>query len=315
MTKAPPTTSQAPPQPAAEFSREQVELLNRTVCKGASDDELRLFLNQCKRTGLDPFARQIYAIKRWDSREKREVMQAQASIDGFRLIADRSGKYEGQLGPLWCGADGKWVDVWLKDTPPSASKVGVLKTGCREPFWSVAKYAEYVQTDRDGNPVSMWRKMPANQLAKCSEALSLRKAFPQEMSGLYTADELDQADRDLDPPSIVNVAAPPPQSNPQQVKPEAPARPWRSFRGMINEFAKLHGRLGPDYDHLYRETLREFNVEHSNQFKDSGQAVACYGRLLERVRECEAAAAEESAMIDAAEMLEEIQPPEEEANA
>jgi phage recombination protein Bet len=171
-------------------AREQVEALSDMLAPGATPNELAMIAATAERLGLDLLGRQVYAVKRYNAQLSREAWTVQVSIDGFRLIAERSGRYTGQVGPFWCGQDGAWRDVWLDTKPPRAARVGVLRRDFTEPCWAVALYDEYVQKKRDGSITRMWSDRPALMLAKCAESLALRKSFPQELSGVYTSDEL-----------------------------------------------------------------------------------------------------------------------------
>jgi phage recombination protein Bet len=162
------------------WTPEQTQLISTTIAPGCSNDELRLFAYACQRTGLDPFSRQIYAIKRGGK------LTIQVSIDGLRSIAERTGQLDGSM-TYWCGADGQWQDVWLDSKPPAAAKTVIHRKGCAHPFSATARFADFNAGQ------GLWSKMPSVMIAKCSEAQALRRAFPADLSGVYSTDEMDQA--------------------------------------------------------------------------------------------------------------------------
>lgn len=205
------------------YSAEQIDLIKNQICKGANDHELKLFLMVCQRTGLDPFSRQVHAVKRWNAKTQREDMSIQTGIDGFRLIAERTGKYAGNDDPVYDVEDAR---------NPGKATVTVWKmvNGQRVAFTRSARWSEFVQTTKDGRPTKFWEKMPYLMLGKVAEALALRTAFPQDLSGLYTVEEMGQADNDAEvmyeqsPPVVKQLPAAKPQSQPpQQQQQPAPA--------------------------------------------------------------------------------------------
>lgn len=155
------------------------------------------FLQHCARTGLDPIARQIYSIARKSKGQLK--WQIQISIDGARLVAERTGQYQGQTTPEFTSDGVTWTQVWLSPEFPKAARVGVFRQGFREPLYAVALWDAYVQTTFKGDVTEMWRKMGPLMLAKCAEMLALRKAFPQDLSGLYSSEEMSQAQPAAEP--------------------------------------------------------------------------------------------------------------------
>lgn len=171
------------------FSPTQVDLIKTQIARECTDAELALFVSVCERTGLDPFSRQIYAIKRNDSATGGKKMVIQTGIDGYRLIADRCGSYAGQDEPVYSYDEGGRV---IKASVTVYKLVGGQRCG----FAASALMSEY----RQKSP--LWDRMPHTMLGKCAEALALRKAFPADLSGLYTSEEMMQADTPAEPAKV-----------------------------------------------------------------------------------------------------------------
>jgi phage recombination protein Bet len=184
-----------------EYSREQIDLIKRTFAQGSTDDEFQLFVMTAQRLGLRPEARQIHMVKRPaydpDTREYVQKMSIQTGIDGYRLIADRTERYAPGREPTFVyNADNLLVSA--------TSYVKKFVRGEWHEVAATAHFDEYAQKKKDGQPTQMWATKPHIMLAKCAEALALRRAFPAELSGVYTDEEMAQADNV--PPVIVKPA-------------------------------------------------------------------------------------------------------------
>lgn len=253
--------------PTTTFTREQVELIKAQLCPGATDDELRFVVATAQHNGLDPFAmpRQMHALKIWNDDAKRYAWVPVISIDGLRVAAERTGRYEGQTAPQWTDDGVRWLDVWLSDDPPAAARVGVYRRGFREAIYGVARWRSFVQTakGRDGKPYvrQRWREMPDHMLAKCAEAIALKKAFPQQLGSLRVSADAGRS-------ALIDVDA---ELTTVEVEAERP----------IGRGAQAHRDLYPDEDvpaellEREREVAETTNVEvRGDVDPETGEVIA-----------------------------------------
>ncbi len=217
-----------------DWTDEQRAQLRVRGAERATDDDLRLFFHQVARTGLDPFSSQIYMLGRRVKRkfritnpdtgneriEERDVDEftTQVGIDGWRVIGTRAARREGLTvgheDAQWRGKDTGWQDYWDNaDGVPVACKYTLTVDGVR--ISATCSFAEYAQMVSDGEGgwllKPMWRKMCGNQIAKCTEALALRKAFPADFSGLVLEDAAQ-------PHEVLDASAEPATDTPPAAK-------------------------------------------------------------------------------------------------
>jgi phage recombination protein Bet len=161
------------------WTKSQFEVVHRTYFNGMTMDDIKIFGHVCKHTGLDPFLKQIYPVMR------QKKLTIQTAIDGYRAIAERTKRYSPGREPSF---------VYDKEGKPVSATAYVKKMTEDGTWHEVAATAHFKEYNPGVGP--FWSKMPHAMIAKCAEALALRKAFPEQLSGIYTKEEMDQADKE-----------------------------------------------------------------------------------------------------------------------
>jgi phage recombination protein Bet len=211
-----PVPESSAPAAITQYHPDQLRMLREHIAQGLSGGELGYFVEVAKAAGLNPLRKEIYAIKRGGR------VAYQVAIDGFRKLAHATGQFAGCSDAVFStepAFDGQGHDLVCTMT------VYRLVGGEPRPWPASARWSEYVQRGRDGKASGLWAKMPKAMLAKCTEALALRKAFPNELAGLYSNDEMAQAD--VGPgPEVIDTTAEPVEPPPAERDPVKHLQDW-----------------------------------------------------------------------------------------
>lgn len=179
------------------LSDQDIDVLNRTLLAGYTEDEQASFVRLCQRTQLDPFSKQIYATRRYvkdRSGNKTPTLVPVTSVIGLTAIAARTGHYDGcQI--FWAGQDGVWKEEWIEEGFPIAAKCIVYHKQRSHPEVGIASWAGYCgqsynSATKRWEVSEFWERLGPFMLGKCSKAQALRGAFPDLCSNLYISEEL-----------------------------------------------------------------------------------------------------------------------------
>lgn len=205
-----------------------------------------MFFERCHSTGLKPLDKHLYIIPRKDNRTNEIKYSFQTSIDGFRSIAENTGQYFGSSEPLFDGGLTEYELRAKNVTIPTTATITIEKIidGKIGKFTATASWESYAVL-YNGKPSGMWQKFPFLMLAKCAEALALRKAFPMKLSGLYTTDEMQQAGGEIKVDS-----------------PKVALMKWALSNGLTQEqVIKAKDTFYPNVTNLTDEQIAEFKKE------------------------------------------------------
>lgn len=203
------------------YTGQQLALIKNTVAADCNPMEFDLFMAVAQSKGLDPFTKQIHAVVYNKDKPLKRKMSIITGIDGFRAIAERTGAYrpdedepeftydpaeKGPLNPL--GLVKAVVRIWKNEKRATGVAYWTEFAPIKDE-WAENDAGKYKPTGKQTlDTGGQWGKMPRVMLAKCAEAQALRKAFPEQLSGLYEAAEFDRTKAaELLPSEQVAIAA------------------------------------------------------------------------------------------------------------
>lgn len=169
-----------------KLTNEQIKLLelNKIIPPNCPQPQIDFFATVCEKKKLDPMLKQIHLVERKSKDAAGKWVASytiQAGIDGMRVIAQRNCKIKSYK---------RWVEKREDDLYGCCE----IDTEDRGKYYDELPYQEYVQTKSDGKPTHFWAKFKQTMIKKCAEESVLRMMAPEDLSGVYGDDEMQQAD-------------------------------------------------------------------------------------------------------------------------
>lgn len=155
-----------------------------------TDQEIMMFMMLCRHQHLNPFLREAYLIKYGNN--PATIVTGKAAFEkranrcedyeGFEagiVVLNEDGDLEYRAGTLVVSGEqlvGGWADVYVKNY--------------KKPVRAVVSLEEYIGRKKDGTVNSQWASKPATMIRKVAKTQALREAFPEDLQGLYAAEEV-----------------------------------------------------------------------------------------------------------------------------
>lgn len=175
-----------------ELSTDPLKNLHAVRFPDLTREEFSIFVAGCQDRQISPFSTHVYPRRQWCASTDKTELRILLTIDGFRAVAIESGEFAGTVGPLYCGEDWEWHEVWRGEAEfPTAAKFGCFRKGCKDACFRVARWDEFAQFNEAGELENFWNRMPCHMLGLRAEALTLRATFPERLGGIYLPEELN----------------------------------------------------------------------------------------------------------------------------